>query len=241
MKTQTKTIILWILFALFAIAIGLYPLGFLSTNFRNNGVLSSKPQGLRSNPAYLTSFYLHISFGGLAILTGWSQFIKSWRNKYLKFHRYLGYVYVISVLISSISGFIIAIFSTGGTIAAVGFGSLAVAWFISNIAGLTRIKQGDIKEHEKWMMRNYALTFSAVTLRIYLPILLANGASIELTLKIVSWLCWIPNITVMETYIQRRCKKVLLSSESKLNEKQDFGKVRESIGSELHDFKRNST
>jgi len=77
-----------------------------------------------------------------------------------------------------------------------------VAWFTTNLFALIKIKKGKIKEHEKWMMRNYMLTFSAVYLRIYLPIILGCGASIEQALMIVSWLCWVPTMVGMEVYIQ---------------------------------------
>jgi len=57
-------------------------------------------------------------------------------------------------------------------------------------------------EHEKWMMRNYSLTFRAMNLRIYLPILFGLGADVYLALKIVSWIPWVPNLVAMEIYIQ---------------------------------------
>ena len=201
---QTKEKLLWILFGFSAIGVGLYPISYLFLNSRKHGLLSSKSRELVANAAYVTAFYIHIVLGGITLLTGWSQFIKSWRNKHPTFHRVLGYVYVIAVFVSSISGFIIALFSSGGTVAAIGFGILAVLWFTSNLIALLKIKRGIIKEHQKWMIRNYALTFSAVTLRIYLPILLASGHDIALALQIVSWLCWIPNVMVIEIYIQSR-------------------------------------
>ena len=202
MKIQTRNNILWALFAFSATIISLYPLTFLSSESRNSGLLTQKSQELRSSLAYMTSFYIHISFGGIALLTGWSQFLKSWRNKHRTFHRRLGYVYVTSVLISSIAGFIIAFFSTGGTISEFGFGSLAVVWFTTNLLAFMAIKKRKIKEHEKWMMRNYSLTFGAVKLRVYLPILFGLGADVYLALQIVSWISWVPNLVAMEIYIQ---------------------------------------
>lgn len=213
MKTpQAVHNVLWVLFALAAIAIGFYPFAFASAGFRNNGLLSSKSYELRTNPLYLTAFYIHISCGGLALLTGWSQFIKSWRNKHLMFHRYLGYAYVISVLISSITGFIIALYSSGGVVASVGFGMLAILWLLTDLYAFLTIKQRKFKEHEQWMMRNYALTFAAVTLRIYLGILI-RPLAIELTLQIVSWLCWVPNIVIVEAYIRLKMGEVINSPE----------------------------
>jgi len=180
----------------------------------------------------MTAFYTHISLGGVALLTGWSQFIKSWRNKYLKIHRFLGYIYVTSVLGSSITGLIIAIFSTGKKPATIGFGMLAVSWFISNIKAFFGIRKGKVKEHEKWMIRNYALTFSAVTLRVYLPILLGNGTGIVKALQIVSWLCWVPNAVVAEIYIRSQYGGKEANSRTKIKKKQQIGSAKGSISSE---------
>ena len=55
------------------------------------------------------------------------------------------------------------------------------------------------------MIRNYSLTFAAVTLRIYLPLLTTfafNGEFIP-SYHIVAWLCWVPNIIVAEVIISK--------------------------------------
>jgi len=202
MKSKNKC--LWVLFAFLAICIGLYPLAYFSSAYKRYSLLASKSQELLANATYMTIFYIHISLGGVALLAGWSQFSKPWRNKYPAFHRYVGYIYIISVFVSSIAGFIIAFFATGGAIAGVGFGTLAVLWFASILFAFVNIKRGNIKEHEKWMIRNYALAFAAVTLRVYLPFAVLGTRDMGQALQIVSWLCWIPNAIVMETYIRRQ-------------------------------------
>ncbi len=53
------------------------------------------------------------------------------------------------------------------------------------------------------------MTFSAVTLRIYLPLILISGSDIVQALQIVSFLCWMPNIVATEAYIQRKYGKEL--------------------------------
>ena len=201
---EIKRKLLWILFGLSAIGVGLYPITYTFLNSPTSGLLASKPRDLIANAGYMTAFYMHIGYGGLALLTGWSQFLSSWRRNHPSFHRVLGYVYIISVLVSSITGFIIALYSSGGTVASIGFGMLAVLWFTTILLAFINIKRGAIKEHQKWMIRNYSMTFAAVTLRIYLPIVLfASGNGIEFTLQVVSWVAWVPNIIVAEGYIQR--------------------------------------
>jgi hypothetical protein len=54
------------------------------------------------------------------------------------------------------------------------------------------------------MIRSYALTFAAVTLRIWLPFLIGIlGLTFIEAYKIVAWLSWIPNILVAELIISR--------------------------------------
>jgi len=202
MKLKTLA---WIPFALLAIAIGLYPLTYYLTDMSHTGLLQSKTEALKSSVIWHTMFYLHISFGGIALLTGWSQFSKKLRNRYLKAHRLVGKIYVIAVLISSSAGFYIALFASGGLVCVFGFGTLALLWLFTDVKAYASIRLLQIKEHEKWMIRNYALTFAAVTLRIWLP--LATGVMhIDFipSYQVISWFCWVPNLLVAGLIIKQK-------------------------------------
>jgi hypothetical protein len=48
------------------------------------------------------------------------------------------------------------------------------------------------------MVRNFALTFAAVTLRLWLPGSVLSGVPFEVAYPIVAWLCWVPNLVVAE-------------------------------------------
>ena len=54
--------------------------------------------------------------------------------------------------------------------AQVGFIFLAILWFYSIVQAYTAIRSGNILLHRTWMIRNYALTFAAVILRIWLGV-----------------------------------------------------------------------
>ena len=116
----------WVVFAFFAIAIGLYPLSYYIIDMRSGGLLHSKPKELLGSFYYVPIFYTHITFGGIALFTGWSQFSGRLRNRNLGLHRVLGKIYVGAVL-SSVAGLFIAFFASGGIISALGFGLLAMA------------------------------------------------------------------------------------------------------------------
>jgi mannose-6-phosphate isomerase-like protein (cupin superfamily) len=57
----------------------------------------------------------------------------------------------------------------GGPIARLGFAGLALAWLVTGTCAYRAIRAGNVALHRRWMVRNFALTFAAVTLRLWLP------------------------------------------------------------------------
>lgn len=194
----------YIFLGLFAVFIGLYPLRFIGLPYEDS-LLGSKPEALLNSAVYLTAFYTHIFLGGLALLTGFSQFYKRLRVKRPGLHRTLGKIYMLSVLLSGISGLGIAFYATGGIIPALGFAGLAILWLYTTFNAYTSIKKGQVTNHQRWIIRSYALCFAAVTLRLYLPTFLGLlHMDFIPAYKIIAWLCWVPNILIAEIFIVRR-------------------------------------
>ena len=195
----------WVFFILFAIVIGFYPYGYLLSDvLAENGLLASKTDAIKSNQIWQISFYIHILLGGMALLTGWSQFLTKFRNNNLKFHRLLGKIYIICVILSGTAGLYIAIFATGGIVAQLGFAGLAISWLYTTTNAYSSIRRKDIDAHKKWMIRSYALTFAAVTLRIWLPMFQYGfGMEFLTAYVIIAWLCWVPNLLWAEWKVRR--------------------------------------
>lgn len=170
----------------------------------SEGLLGGKPPELFQNHLWHLLFYVHIGLGGVALLTGWSQFSPKLRKKRLTLHRNLGKIYVISVLLSGIAGLYIAFYATGGIISILGFASLAILWLFTTFNAYTSIQKKQIILHQQWMIRSYALTFAAVTLRLWIPLFIGGfGLSFINTYLIVAWLSWIPNLLFAEWWIYR--------------------------------------
>lgn len=193
---------LWIIFAILSILIGLYPAIYY---FHDNrfGLLSSKSEALTSSTPYLVFFYAHITFGGLALLIGWTQFITAFKNKQLPRHKTIGKVYVGAALISALASFYIAEFANGGLISTLGFSSLGLIWISTTCMAYSAIRNRHIVVHQKMMIYSYAACFAAVTLRIWLPLLISLIGDYFISYKIVSWLCWVPNMIVAYFIAQR--------------------------------------
>ena len=83
------------------------------------------------------------------------------------------------------------------------FGLLAVLWLAVTGQAVWLAMQRRIAEHRIWMIRSAALTFAAVTLRLYLPVLVVT-MGFDAGYVAVAWLCWVPNVIVAEWIIRRR-------------------------------------
>jgi len=84
-----KKKILWVLFAVLAVLIGLYPLKYLLSGGKV-GILNGKPDWLLNSEVWNISFYTHIVFGGVALLIGWLQFNTKLRLKKAHIHKIVG-------------------------------------------------------------------------------------------------------------------------------------------------------
>ncbi len=199
-KMQKK--ILWILIALSAILIGLYPISYFLLD-QKFGLLNTKTDDLLLNTLWRIGFYTHIIFGGLALGIGWLQFSKSLRIKYLRLHRSIGKVYIAAVMLSATAGIGIGFFATGGWITAIGFVALGVIWLSTTILAYINVKKGQLIPHQKLMIYSYAACFGAVTLRIWLPLLTMGFGDFIIAYRIVAWLSWVPNLIVAHVLVKR--------------------------------------
>jgi len=121
----------------------------------------------------------------------------------------MGRVYLTAVLIGGTGGFMLATMAVGGLVARVGFVLLAALWLYSGTQAYLAIRRGDVENHRQWMVRNFSLTFAAVTLRIHLGILTAGfGYSFDEAYPTVAWLSWVPNLVIAEWFLVRRRVRV---------------------------------
>ena len=194
------------LIAICSVLVGLYPIVYFLVPDRNFGLLAGKSAALLANNLWNIMFYTHIILGGIALLIGWLQFNKKLRVKNLELHRKIGKIYVVSVLLSAISGLYIGFYASGGIIAKSGFITRAIAWFLTTLYPLTAIKKGNVLLHQKLMIYSYAICFAAVTLRIYLPIFIPIFGGFLPAYKLIAWLCWIPNTIVAYFIIKYQLK-----------------------------------
>jgi uncharacterized membrane protein len=144
---------------------------------------------------------VHVAGGLIALALGAFQLSKRLRARFLTSHRWLGRLYVLAVLAGGVAGFILALSSFGGLVTHFGFGLMAICWVGTTLNAYRHIRGGNVTAHRVWMLRSYAITMAAVTLRIYLPLGQANGIEFEAAYQVVSWLCWVPNLLIVEWFV----------------------------------------
>lgn len=150
-----------------------------------------------------TGIIAHVAGGILALGLGPFQFLTGLRTKRPVIHRWIGRFYLLGILLGGVAGLYMASFAYTGVVASLGFGALAVLWLITGALAYTHIRRGNTTAHRRWMIRNFALTFAAVTLRLQLPFL-SMGFGFEVGYMIVAWSCWLPNLLLVEWFLNRR-------------------------------------
>jgi uncharacterized membrane protein len=189
--------------AISSIVIGLYPIAYFLVD-EKFGLLNTKSTELLNDSIWRIGFYTHIGLGGLSLLVGWMQFNKNWRVNRPAQHRFIGKIYVLAVLFSALAGIFIGTNATGGLVPQVGFVSLGMVWLFTTIMAFLAIRRGEILLHQKLMIFSYAACFAAVTLRIWLPLLVAlHHGDFLPAYRIVAWLCWVPNMAVAWLIVRR--------------------------------------
>lgn len=148
--------------------------------------------------------YTHVFASVFALLIGPLQFSARLRAQRPIVHRWLGRFYLgVGVLIGGMAGLYMAFHAFGGIVARCGFGLLAILWLYTGLRAYLAIRARDVTAHRRWMVRNFALAFAAVTLRLWLPGSVVSGIPFEAAYPVIAWLCWVPNLVVAERIFNR--------------------------------------
>lgn len=202
---------IWFVFTCFALLVSGYIVVqyFIMDGFQTGLVKAKLMFGSKLSEFWYMMLFIHITTSIVALVIGPFTLSTKFREKNINRHRIVGRIYMVGILLGGVSGLYLSFYATGGLVAKLGFGLLSVLWLTSAYQALHRVKNKKIKEHRNWMIRNYALTFAAVTLRIWLPlfIVLFGIEHFELSYAIIAWLAWVPNLIVAELFIRKRLNK----------------------------------
>ena len=153
---------------------------------------------------YRLAFYLHIFPALLVLLSGLTQFSGAILNRVPALHRWVGRLYAFSILgLCGPAAMLMAWYANGGPIARASFLLLSVLWWWSTWVAYRAIRAGDIRKHGAWMIRSYALTFSAITLRVMqFGLAMYSDIDPETAYRLVAWPSWVLNWMAAELIIR---------------------------------------
>lgn len=171
----------------------------------NVSFLMIKQTEVQDRPEYLWFFYTHVYTSIFVLLSGFLAILrKDFRLK--NFHRNAGKMYIFLILLlAAPSGIYMGIFANGGILSKLSFVILGGLWWFSTFKAYQLARQRKFKEHKQWMWRSFALTISALTLRIWKVIIVylfhPNPMDVY---QVIAWLGWVPNILLIEYLITKK-------------------------------------
>jgi len=171
----------------------------------NVSFLMIKQTEVHDRPEYLWFFYTHVYTSIFILLAGFLAILrKDFRLK--NFHINAGKIYIFLILLfAAPSGIYMGIFANGGFLSKISFIILGSLWWFFTFKAYQLARQKKFKEHKQWMWRSFALTISALTLRIWKVIIvyLFHPNPMD-AYQIIAWLGWVPNILLIEYLITKK-------------------------------------
>ncbi len=160
------------------------------------------------------AFFIHVYCSLFVLFAGFTQFSQKLRAANPSFHRMMGYLYVLNILlVTGPASLVMGVFANGGISSRIAFVLLSLLWMYFTLRAIIAARNQQFDAHQKFMIRSYALTLSAITLRIW-----KFGISNTLTIppldtyRIVAWLSWTLNLIFAEYYIRKYLHKRSLIS-----------------------------
>jgi uncharacterized membrane protein len=140
---------------------------------------------------------IHGFFGALALALGALQLSNRLRARYLQLHRALGYTYVVSVFIAAPMAIMLS--TRIGSASLLGATIVqALGWMVTTAIALYCVRNGNLVQHRRWMIRSYpfAMVFTVARLIVPIPPIMAMGdAGVEIVVwSVIAAAAFLPSI-----------------------------------------------
>jgi hypothetical protein len=149
---------------------------------------------------YKIAFFTHVYTSIFLMFLGFLQFSKTIKRKYTTLHRWSGRVYAVIILfLSGPSGLVMSYHANGGVFSKTAFVILSLLWMSFTFLSVYYVLKKDMVNHQKFAIRSFALTLSAISLRLfkYIIVFLFQPQQME-AYRIVAWLGWSFNLLIAE-------------------------------------------
>jgi hypothetical protein len=160
-------------------------------------------------PWWRAAFYTHVFSSVFALAAGFTQFSDHILQHHRKLHRVIGRIYAIDILLINFpAGMVMAVYANGGLPSKIAFVILDCLWCYFTWRAVKAAWGKKIPEHKRFMIRSFALTFSAITLRSWKIILGHAFHPDPLSLYMIdAWMGFVPNLLLAEWIIRRQEKR----------------------------------
>lgn len=197
-KVLALLALLFFCYLMFKIIVEYYPIN------TDVGFLRIKQDYIHITP-WLTAFYIHVFSSLFVLMAGLTQFSSTIRSRFGRAHRWLGRAYVINILlITGPAGLFMSFYANGGISSRTAFTVLSCLWWYVTYTAWWSVLHKDFVGHQHFMLRSFALTLSAVTLRLWKMGLASYFDIPPMDLyRIVAWLGFVPNILIAELMIRK--------------------------------------
>lgn len=191
--------------AALSVGVSIYALGYVVLGERI--YVDVLAESFRARPWGIAA---HALVGAVALSMGPFLLLPSILARRPRLHRTMGTVYVATCLLIGITGLYLAPYAFGGPIAQFGFAGMGVALLVTTILAYRAIRGGRVAEHRRWATMSFAVLFSAVTLRLWLPLLVGvHLGDFAPAYRWSAWLSWTVNLLVA-AWVTRRSRAVPL-------------------------------
>jgi uncharacterized membrane protein len=174
--------------------------------------LGTKPDAVLQRPVFQWGFYVHITSSTVVMAVGIVQLWPLVLRRFPAVHRWLGRIYASLILaMAAPSGLVLALYANGGLSTQVGFALQCLLWWAFTAFAWWEIRQGQQLKHIEMMLRSFAITLAALSLRTesYLMKAFLNTKPME-TYLTVTWLSWVGNWMLIELAIYAGLGKYFL-------------------------------
>ena len=162
---------------------------------------------------------IHFAAGGIILILGCIQLIERVRSTFPALHRWLGRVYILACLLTSVGGlsFIFIKGTIGGLVMDIGFAGYGILMLWAGIETLRHAVARHVENHRAWAIRLFALAIGSWLYRMDYGfwLLFTDGLGHTSTFDgpfdyFMSFFFYLPNLLVAEVFIRR--KQLLQSS-----------------------------
>lgn len=147
----------------------------------------------------------HIAGGSIALLVGPLQLWLGETRSKLAWHRTLGTLYLLGVVVGAAGAYYLSLTTIVGWIFGAGLFGLAAAWSATTAMAYLAIRRRAIEQHREWMIRSYVVTLAFVVFRAIVAALSIFGVgTLPDRLALASWACWAVPLVLLEPCLQWR-------------------------------------